>query len=209
MLRLRVLAAFVILLSCMVPASVSAQTTSPSVATFHKNGTSGSAFGFNGPTFINLQVNRGQTSGGAPSTFLFFSAFTFTGQGFSETIGFGEIPNTALMGDSTAHLTLTVDTSQVSGFTVSTCTFSFISFTFTCTSGPFGPIHVDWQTTNQFSNKITSTTQFEFLQFMMIQDSNSANSSALAQISYLGTSFNNGFGEVGVEHSTTISIFGK
>lgn len=208
MLRLRVLAAFVILLSCMVPASVSAQTTSPPVETFHKNGTSGSAFGFNGPTFINLQVNRGQTSGGAPSTFLFFDVFTFAFPIESSTIGFGEIPNTALKGDSTAHLTLAVDTSQVSGFQVQTCTFNFVTFTGGCQSGPFGPIQVDWQQTNQFSNQIVSHEQFEFLHFTMIQDVNSANSSALSQISYLGTPFS-GFGGIGVEHLTTISIFGK
>lgn len=201
-------AAIAFLLGCMFSASASAQTTNTPVATFHKNGTSGSAFGFNGPTEISLQVNRGQNSGGGPSTFLTFSVFTFTAQSFTETFGFGEIPNTALKGDSTAHLTLALDTSQISGFQVSTCTFSFITFTFTCQSGPFGPIQVDWQTTNQFSGKITSTQQFEFFQFMMIENQNSSFSFALSQISYLGTSLSGG-GSVGVEHSTSISIFGK
>lgn len=210
MLRLRVLAAFVILLSCMVPASVSAQTTSPPVETFHKNGTFAFTSGFSGPTTsIFLQVNRGQSSGGAPSTFLFFDTFAFTSQGFTDTFGSGEIPNTALTGDSTDHLTLAVDTSQVSGFKVTTCTFTFFPFSETCQSGPFGPIQVHWQKTNQFSEKITSTEQLDFTQFTIIQDSNSEIAFDLTQISYLGTSFTNSGGIVGVEHNTNISIVRK
>src|SRR5437588_9984980 len=116
-------------------ASQSAQANGP-VFSFHSRGTLADFFSFQNGTDISFSVNRNGEAGEQAATFLNFSTFTFNGNGFTDVFGFGQIPNEALRGGGDKHVSLRLDTNQISSFQTITCTFDFINFISSCQPGP-------------------------------------------------------------------------
>jgi len=173
----------------------------------HANGASASVFTFNNDINVFLNVGRGTDSPvGGQGTFLVFTTFSFTPDASISTFGNGFVPNEVLRGDSTAHLTLNVDTSQLTSFQTTTCTFTFSTFTTSCASGPVGIIDLEWQQDGAFNTHSIATTQQNFGQFSLQSHGESDFSSASVNGSVLGMPLVNGSGESGVNHNTTLTL---
>lgn len=188
-----------------LPALLVAQTN-PDVA-FHSNGIFAQVITFNNGTDIALNVSRGTDSSGTASTFLMYNMFTDEPDSFSDTFGFGTIPDGSFLGDDPAHLTLNVDTSQLSGFVASTCTFSFVSFTQSCSPAAVGLIHVEWQQNRVFTMHEVSDVQQTFLQIRVQEHTEADVASSTASGSIVGSSFQDAGGQAGVNHNSGIQIF--
>jgi hypothetical protein len=186
---------------CAVVGGASAQST-----VFHADGTSGLTVGSSDNTSIVLNVNRGG-SGTTKQTFLSFNLFTSAPNSLTNTFGNGTIPNTDLTGDSTGHLRLGTDTSTNTNFTITSCTFDLTTFINTCSNISGGPIGVTWTKTQGFTAHSTSTQVLRFAQFTQHSVGESESSFALASGSVLDNTLPSGsFGEIGVNHNTTITI---
>lgn len=175
---------------------------------FHADGTFASLSAFNNGASVFLNVSRGSNSfTGGQSTFLFYDSFSSTPDGFVSTFGSGQIPSDSLTGGNPAHLVLNVDTSQLTSFFTTTCTFSFSNFTFTCTSGPGGLINIEWKQDGNFSFHSVATTQQSFFQFTIQSHGESDSGSATANGSVVGIPLNDASGSAGTNRSVTISLF--
>ena len=104
--------------------SITAQTNTSIV---HQDGIFAQALAFTGGTSIDLNVSRGTEASGHAETFLFFDIFQQTSDGIIDTFASGQIPDGSLQGDDPAHVVLDVDTSQLTNFISSSCTFSFLT----------------------------------------------------------------------------------
>lgn len=175
----------------------------------HENGlfATVSAIAADGGTRVSLNVSRGTDPlTGQASTLIFFDTFVETDDGFTDTFGAGTIPNNAITGDDPAHVVLDIDTSQVTTLTLTTCTFSFGSFTETCGPTPAGTIHLEWRQTRTFNAHVSTDSQQTFSQvrinFHQVSDSASANVTG----SLLGLDINTGDGAAGVNHNSVVTI---
>lgn len=105
-------------------------------------------------------------------------------------------------------MNLSVDTSQVAGFTNETCTFS--SSGFTCSSSPGGLIQAAWTNNDIFSISDNLHAIETTGNITLHIDDLGVNKSANAQGSVLGLAFNDigsGFNSlVGSDHQHTITI---
>lgn len=182
-----------------------AQTTTPATV-FHSNGAFADLVSFTDGTEILVQVTRGTDSAGNPATFLLYDTFVTTSDGFTDTFSSGIIPDDSFQGGDPAHLSLNVDTSLVSEFSSSSCTFSFTDFSFVCVPGPLGLIQIDWQQDHTFTSHTVSNVQQTFAQFMSQQHTVSDSASATASGSFLGTMIQ-GSGQAGVNHNSLLQIF--
>jgi hypothetical protein len=68
-------------------------------------------------------------------------------------IGFGNIPNDAFTNQGPSKMSLDVDTSQVAGFSNTTCIFTP---DFTCSPSPGGPVQIAWRANGLLSEAGTS-----------------------------------------------------
>lgn len=138
---------------------------------------------------INLMVSKGTDASGNPSTLLMFQNETGNPDGTTTSIiGFGNIPNNAFTDQRPDKMSLNVDTSQLAGFTNTTCIFSPNSG-FTCSPSQGGLIQVSW-----VGNGINTGSDSEHSEttngpVTMDFDGHGSSSSANTQGSILGLSF--------------------
>jgi hypothetical protein len=165
--------------------SMTAQTNTDVV---HQDGLFAQALAFTGGTSINLNVSRGTNASGRAETFLFFDTFQQTSDSFIDTFASGQIPDGALQGDDPAHVVLGVDTSQLTNFTSSSCTFSFVTFTQTCGPAPTGLIHLEWRQVRATTTHTSLDMQQTFFQFRITthQVSDTASAALTGSIFGLG-----------------------
>jgi len=157
---------------------------------------------------VDISVFRGPDGAGGANTFLSYGSFVEDPDGSATfTSGFGVVPSSAFDAQSLQHVTLNVDTSQVSGFRASTCIFS-VTFTITCTDGsPLGPVQIDWR-----PNGATSSTSVQHITFTSGPstsrlDFDQDESSADATGSYLGSNFTDpGRALIGKARDSTVRI---
>src|SRR5579871_839176 len=64
----------------------------------------------------------------------------------------GFIPDGDYQANNLQHMSVSVDTSQVPGFTVESC--AFVNGVFNCVNGPYGVIQATWDATQQESSKV-------------------------------------------------------
>ena len=156
---------------------------------------------------VDISVFRGPDGAGGTNTFLDFGSFVENPDGSgSFTSGFGVIPDSAFDAHTLQHVTLNVDVSQITGFRVSTCTFT--RTTFTCSSGgSVGPIQVDWQQNGISSSRSIRHSTFTFGTFTRKFDTDEDINSADAAGTYFGTSFtDSGRASVGKAREATVTI---
>jgi hypothetical protein len=175
----------------------------------HQNGlfATVSAIDAGGTTRVFLNASRGTDPlTGQASTLVFFDTFVQTDDGFTDTFGSGTIPDNAITGDDPAHVVLDIDTSQVTTLTITSCTFSFSSFTQSCVTPPAGTIHLEWRQTKIFNAHNSTDSQQTFSQvrinFHQVSDSASANVTG----SLLGLDITTGDGSAGVNHNSVVTI---
>lgn len=187
---------------CLFSSLLAAQTK---VTSFHSTAESADVTVTINGTFLTLGVSRGDDS-----DFLSISSTVQNPDGtVTETSAFGNIPGADFTNSGLNRMRLNVDTSQVPGFSSTTCTFTVTPpFTSTCSPGPLGVVQADW-----INNRISSeTVLFEnhqtFLSFETIDSHvDSELSSADASGSFLGFSFSVADNaSVGLNRDTTITI---
>src|SRR5690349_17656185 len=171
------------------------------VQSFHSSGAFASLFTFANGSDLFLTVGRSDNNG-QRATFLTYSSFTFTNDGFIDTFASGQIPNNSLVGDSTKRVSLNVDTRQVSSFQSTTCTFSFTNFTERCQPGPLGVIQLDFQQDGAFSTRTISDNDTQFFQFELRNQQNADSASATANGSVVDIPITNGFSNIGTNRDT-------
>ncbi len=196
-----ILAAAVLLTSI----SMMAQNNGPQV--LHFNGTFATGFAVIEGTSVALNVSRGKSASGQLNTFLFFDIVQSTADGIIDTFASGEIPNTAFHGNDPVHMVLDVDTSQLTDFISSTCTFSFTTFIQTCGPGTAGGlIHLEWHQANVDTTHSSTDMQRTFLQVRV--NSHEVLDSAATTLtgSFLGQDVTDGSGEAGTQHDSVITI---
>ena len=142
---------------------------------------------------------------GTPSTFLEFDIFTRNPDGsFTDTFGFGDVPDGSLSGNSTTSLSLSVDTSQVSGFQTTTCKSDGV-----CTPGPFGLVHIDFNSNGDYSSQSVSENHYDFFQMAQRSHYDYNSSSADANGTILGNILNDVASDIGTNRGTTITLTKK
>jgi hypothetical protein len=190
----------------LCPLVLFAQTSTPATV-FHSNGAFAQFLTITPDGLeIIVQVQRGTDSSGNASTFLIYDTFGPVTDGFVDTFASGVIPDSAFQGGDPAHLSLNVDTSQLTGFSSTSCTLSNIDFSFTCGPGSVGLIQLDWQQDSFSSTHTVSNVQQTFAQFMSQQHTVADTASALATGSFLGVTINSASGQAGVNHNSTLQI---
>jgi hypothetical protein len=172
----------------------------------HQDGLFAQALAFSGGTSIDLNVSRGTDASGQTETFLFFDSFQQTADGFTDTFASGQIPDGSLQGDDPARVLLDVDTSQLTNFISSSCTFSFITFTETCGPAPAGLIHLQWRQIRATTTHTNLDMQQNFFQFRITTHQVSDTASAALSGSIFGLDPSSGGGEIGVNHGSSIEI---
>jgi len=166
-----------------------------------------SAIAADGETRVSLNVSRGSDPlTGQPSTLVFFDTFVETDDGFTDTFGSGTVPDNTITGDDPAHLVLDIDTSQVTTLTITSCTFSFATFTQSCGSPAASTIHLEWRQTKTFNAHISSDSQQTFSQVRINSHQVSDTASANVTGSLLGLDINTGDGSAGVNHNSVVTI---
>lgn len=192
-----------VLLLC--PIVLFAQTTTPATV-FHSNGAFAQLLTVTPDGLeIVIQVQRGTDSSGNPSTFLTYDTFGPVPDGFVDTFASGVIPDSAFQGGDPAHLSLNIDTSQLTDFSSSSCTLSDIDFSVICGPGTVGLIQLDWKQDNFSSTHTVSNVQQTFAQFMSQQHTVADTASALVTGSFLGATIS-ASGQTGVNHNSTLQI---
>jgi len=195
---------FSLLFFCAVFASGQAVVSHETV---HQEGAAASVPISQDGGFTSLSVSRATDPQGNPQTFLFYDTFLNTPDGFVETVASGLIPNDAFQGGSAAHLRLNVDTSQITTFSTTTCTLTFVpQFTDTCVPGALGVIQLDWvQTRSSTTHSVTTQSQsFNLARIELHQTSDQV--SAIVAGSFLGISVNS-TGPAMVNHSSSMEVF--
>lgn len=158
---------------------------------------------------IQIDVSNGTDAKGNPITLLFYQVVTTNPDGSgTQRSGFGLIPNSAFTSQGTNKMSLSVDTSQVAGFTNETCILS--SSGFSCSSSPGGLVQEAW-TNNEIFN-VTDTLHFDSTSANITRhfDDRGVSNSANAQGSVLGFAFSDtgsGFNStIGSNHQHNITI---
>jgi hypothetical protein len=184
--------------------SMVGQSSSPTRTTLvHSSNTSANLLTFSNATDITLGVLRSNNPSG---TFLVFDLFSFSDNVVTDTFGSGQIPNQDLTGDNTKHLSLSVDTSQLSSFQTTTCTLSTVTNTQTCQPATGGLIQLEFQQDGAFLVHNISDTLSTFFQFTERDQRNALAASAFANGSVLGLLVSNGHSEIDINRDTTIIL---
>ncbi len=181
----------------------SAQTT---VYKYHSDGTTGNMSFCNGSTCGFAEVSRNALGSNAGAS-MFLQASTFdTNQNVTlYYFGYGPIPATALQGDGTAELSLTLDFSATPLFTLVACAFDPATGS-TCNNVYNGILSIKWHKTSFFTAHTTETTvqQYPGVQYQV--SGTSDNSSASVVGSFLGTDFTTENARIGVQRSAPHSV---
>jgi hypothetical protein len=171
------------------------------------------SFNTNNNLTVNLFVGQGCTAppctpSNSTGTFIVYFAFPTVpdpnGPNYV-TEGDGYIPNSAFVSNNTQHMSVNVDTGQVSGFTAESC--SFVNGSFNCVPGQLGVIQTDWEQTQQISssNKSDSTTTNG--PFTVKTHDDSSSNSGAATGTFLGGTFSSSTQtSMGTNNSHTTSI---
>ncbi|HEY6967901.1 MAG TPA: hypothetical protein VJA94_01755 [Candidatus Angelobacter sp.] len=200
-MKLLPLSACLLLAVCMVGQS----SSKPQIITLHSSSVSIDLFAFSNSKDIFMNVVRTDNPGGN-GTFLSFDIHSFSNDIVTDTFGSGQIPNLSLTGDNTKHLSLSVDTSQLSSFQTTSCTLNSVTSTQTCQPGPVGLIQLDFQQDGAFSVRNISDSMLTFFQFTEHDQRNSDAASAFANGSLLGIPVSNGSSEIDLNRDTAITI---
>lgn len=141
-----------------------------------------------GSAQIIINVDAGTDANGNPATLLDFDVITFNPDGTTtDQAGFGFIPNNAFTSQGTNRMNLTVDTSQVAGFTNTTCitTNSGVA----CSPSRGGPIQVAWTANGILSQADTQHSTNATGPITVNIDDHGVSKSANVQGSALGFAF--------------------
>lgn len=205
-MKFPVIAVVALFASSLMAQSNAVQANGP-IFSFHSKGTFANVFSFQNNSDIFLNVSRNGEAGQQATTLLNYTSFTFTSTGFTDTFAFGAIPNDSLRGGNDKHVSLNVDTSQVSSFQATTCTFDFTSFTFTCQPGPFGLVQLDWEQDGNSTTQVVSDERDKFFQFTIHHQRNADSATATVTGSVVGLPVSGGFANIGVNHDSTMEFF--
>lgn len=190
----------------LLTVSMMGQSSSPPrTITIHSSSASANVLTFSGSTDITLGVLRSDNPSGN-GTFLVFDLFSFSDNVVTDTFGSGQIPNQDLTGDNTKHLSLSVDTSQLSSFQTTTCNLNTVTNTQTCQPAPGGLVQLEFQQDGAFLVHNISNTLATFFQFTEHDQRNSLAASASANGSVLGLPVSNGHSEIDINRDTTIIL---
>ncbi|SRR5216683_1197367 len=181
-------------------------------AAFHANRAFADAFGCSeSQTSIecfNVNVFTGPTNG-QKTTFLFYDHTVIdpsTGAFQEEAFGFGQIPNSTFQVHPQTD-SLNVDTSTVADFFNELCTFDPYTSTTTCNLTPGGVVTGTWTVIrNLQTQRFSGTFRLVSLGDIFISTGTSESQAALANVNVLGAALANGFGNVGTNHNTNISV---
>ena len=182
---------------------LSAQTS-----TFHASGEFAEIItNINGSTVL-LFAARGCT--GSPcftsNTILVFDSFALTPNGSVFVEGEGVIPDDALQADSPEHVTLNLDTTQVPGFQITSCSFVPGSG-FKCQPGQGGVIQIEWRRTQANSTTTMQETHTTSGPFVTNFHQNQDFFSAVSSGTFLGSSFSDrSRSTIGTNKDTTITL---
>ena len=158
----------------------------------------------------SLSISRMSSTNSAPSATLNYTTVTvapdFSSETFTQIIG--EIPASDFTGQTTQHLVLDFDTSQLSSSGVSqSCTLDLVLFTRTCGPAPTGMIHLEFEENGlqrtrllDFNEEITNgstTTRIH---------QRSDNSTANMEGSIFGTSVSSTSANVGVNRDSSLEV---
>ncbi len=185
----------------LVAASMMAQAPN----SIHSSGAFANVFAFASGSDIFLNVTRSDNNG-VTRTFLNLDIFSFSPDGFTDTFAFGQIPNDSLKGDNSRQLNLNLDTSQMTSFGISTCTFSFSTETGSCGPGPTGVIQLEFQQDGNITVRTVSDASATFFQSDVHTQQNSDSASALVNGAILGIPLINISSNIGTNHDTTITL---
>ena len=167
----------------LVPFAAFGQT----LQSFQVNGLAADYFGCdpngNCPVFT-LLANTSGTAG--TRYFFYYEVYTFNGSQIVSYNGYGQIPNSSVSGNGQNQVTLSVDTSQVSGFVNTICTSDSITLSGSCVSGPGGIVNVGWQTNTYKQDASGSGTSTFPPNFKIIQNFHFTRTSANAVGTILG-----------------------
>ena len=193
------------LLSALLLAATSmasAQTT-----TFHASGEFAETFANANGTFFTIFAARGCPTDPCftNNTILVFFATVRTANGVAFVEGDGVIPDSAFDASNPDHATLNVDTSQLSGFNSTSCTF-VSGRGFVCQPGPAGVIQAEWKRTRAGSSTRVEEDHTTQGPFVTHSHKNQDFFSAASTGSFFGTSFSDSRrSEIGTNNNTVIT----
>lgn len=178
------------------------------------NGTGGSASILVNTSggIINLEVDKGTDANGNPSALLSIQIFANHPDGTTTIVmGFGNISNDAFTDEGPSKMNLNVDTSQVVGFSNTTCISTpFPNLGFTCSPSQGGPVQIAWNANGINGNTITQHSIKTTGPVTVKANSHGVFTSADAQGTVLGiafTSTGSGFSNaISSDHTHTITI---
>jgi hypothetical protein len=191
-----------LLLTVMLAFALFGVANAQNNTTYHGKG----AFAQSNFPGISLSAYNGDESYNG-QTFLMYSTFTSNPDGsYSYGSGDGFIPASAFSANNLQQMSLNVDTSQVPGFSASTCVATFApTYTITCSPGPYGIIQVNWQQNGSVSSSLKENSQSTDGPYSthVVDDNNyvSANSTG----TFLGISVVDDFSEMGASHGSTVT----
>jgi len=114
------------------------------------------------------------------------------------------LPNDAFMGGAPSLLLLDIDTSQIPSYFHIECTFT--STDFTCTTGPLGQIRLEWRQNGLFRSMWSQTNSSLSLNLPLTVNQNADVASATTTGAFIGLSIENGFGQAGINHNSTLNL---
>jgi len=180
-----------------------AQSNAPKISTRMSGAFADSTFTISGHN-VNLAVS---TIAGQEQMLLNYNySFRSPDGSFTFAFGFGYIPNDTVMINNANVATLDVDTSQVAGFTATTCTF-YPGSRATCTAGPFGVIQIDWHQDGVVSNRSLSENWKTFPGARLHTSAKSDSNSASVTGSFLGSDFYSDLGNIGTNQNSLFEMF--
>lgn len=180
-----------------------AESNAPKISTRMSGAFADSTFTISGHN-VNLAVS---TIGGQEQMLLNYNySFRSPDGSFTFAFGFGYIPNDMVTINNANVANLNVDTSQVAGFTATTCT-SFPGSPATCTSGPLGVIQINWHQDEVTSNRTVSEDWKTFPGGRLHTSANSDTSSASVTGSFLGSDFYSDSGDIGTNNNSLFEMF--
>jgi hypothetical protein len=160
-------------------------------------------------TNVFVSVARGFFAN-QPGTFMGISSFTQNPDGsFTFLFGNGTIPDQDYTNAGMEQMDLNVDTSQVSTFHLTQCTFTFTPFfSSTCGAGPTGAVQIHWTNNKIMTKRFLVDSRRTFPVAITVREHSDQDiSSADASGSVLGLSFSNEpRGQVILNRDTTITI---
>jgi len=176
---------------------------------FHGTAEGARAFATINASKISVIVARGFLASN-PATFMEIVSFTRNSDGSVVFVfGFGTVPDQAYTNSGMEQMDLNVDTSQISTFQSTQCTFTFTPFfTSSCGPGPSGVIQVHWTNNKITTQRVLVDRRRTFPNSVTIREHQDMDqSSADASGSFLGLSFSSASqAQVQLNRDTFITI---